>query len=270
MADTRIERISILIASLAVVVTLVLVGSARAREAVVPNLFVKYTMACTFTITDDAGATVSSVAPGPYQVYITTPAEFAYVTTPCNGPIRFQLTGPGVNLHTTLQDGDDDQASLSATFQPSSTYIAQDNNQPSVTRSVITTTAAAPATAPTTSSTSSSTPTSSSKGSSQPSLVGSAAVPFRGNLAAMISAAGRLTLTSKGKPVGTLKTGLYTFTVHDNSAKSGFSIQKLKSGAIALTGISYKGTHVKTVNLKAGQWTFFSPGGPKSYFIVNS
>jgi hypothetical protein len=45
-------------------------------------------------------------------------------------------------------------------------------------------------------------------------------------------------------------------------------IQKLKSSAIDLTSVGYKGTHVKTVNLKAGQWTFFSPSGKKNYFIV--
>ena len=227
-------------------------------------------MDCTFTITNASGASVSSIGPGPYQLDVTTPAEFAYVDTPCHGPIHFQLTGPGVDLHTTLQDGDDDQAFLSATFQPSSTYTAQDNNRPSVARGVITTTASGPATSPTGSSTSSNTSTSSPSGSSQPSLVGSAAVPFRGNLAATINAVGKLTLTSKGKPVGTLKAGLYTFTVRDNSTQRGFSIQKLKSSATALTGVGYTGTHVKMLNLKAGQWTFFSPGQSKTYFIVNN
>ena len=46
-------------------------------------------------------------------------------------------------------------------------------------------------------------------------------------------------------------------------------IQKLKASAITLTGVAYKGTHVKTLNLKAGQWTFFSPSGTKNYFIVS-
>jgi hypothetical protein len=76
-------------------------------------------------------------------------------------------------------------------------------------------------------------------------------------------------LTTKGKPVGNLKAGLYTFTVRDNSTKRGFSIQRLKSTEIDLTGVGYKGTHVKTVNLKAGQWMFFSPSGKKYYFIVS-
>ena len=81
--------------------------------------------------------------------------------------------------------------------------------------------------------------------------------------------AGKLALKTKGKSVNTLRAGLYTFTVVDQSAKRGFSIEKLKANAIALTGVGYKGTHIKTVNLKAGQWTFFSPGVPKTYFIVN-
>ena len=61
---------------------------------------------------------------------------------------------------------------------------------------------------------------------------------------------------------------MYTFTVVDKSATSGFAIQKLKANSLTLTGVAYKGTHVATINLKAGQWTFFSPSGTKNYFIV--
>ena len=46
------------------------------------------------------------------------------------------------------------------------------------------------------------------------------------------------------------------------------AIQKLKAKATTLTGVGYKGTHVASINLKPGQWTFFSPGGKKNYFIV--
>jgi hypothetical protein len=253
------------------------VPAGNARHSVLPTLYVNYTMNCTFAITDDSGKKVSSIAPGTYQVQVTTPVVFAdvdlsgtYDMTACKSFVQFQLTGAGVNDSTTLQDGDLDNDFLNATFQPSSTYTAVDNNQPSVARVVFTTTATGSPTAPAGSSTSSTSQSSSSKGSTQPSLVGSAIVAFRGNLAASIDAAGRLTLKTKGKPVATLRAGLYTFSVHDDSAKSGFSIQRVKASAIALTGIGYKGTHVKTVQLKAGQWTFFSPGGKKNYFIVVS
>jgi len=269
----RASLLSILAALLAAAAVLAPAGNARVGA--LPTLFVNYAMNCTFVVVDDTGKRVSSIAPGSYQVYVTTPQVFANVDlsgvfdmTACKSYTQFQLTGPGVNQSTTLQDGDEDKDLLQVTFAPSASYTFVDNNQPGVTRTVITTTATGTPTASTGGGNTSSGTSGSSKGSSQPSLVGSAAVPFRGNLAATVNTSGKLTLTLKGKPVGTLKSGLYTFTVHDNSAKSGFTVQKLKSAATALTGVAYKGTHVKSIQLKAGQWTFFTPSGAKNYFIV--
>jgi hypothetical protein len=176
----------------------------------------------------------------------------------------FHIFGPGVDYKAANVDT---QATFTATFQAGATYTAQDDLDPRIHLTMLATNAAPPVTTTTTT-----TPTSTTKTPPKPTssdIVGSGIVPFRGKLAATVSVAGKLTLTIKGKPVNTLKAGLYTFTVVDRSAKRGFSIEKLKSNAIALTGVGYKGTHVRTVNLKAGQWTFFSPGVSKSYFIVN-
>lgn len=271
----RSRFLSILVLVVAAAVVLVPVGSAR--QSTLPTLYVAYTMNCTFGVTDDSGKKVTQIAPGTYQVYVTTPQVFADVDltgisdmTACKSFTQFQLTGPGVNLFTTLQDGDEDKDLLKATFAPSSSYTMVDMNQPSVARAVITTTATGAPSSPVGPSTTGSGTSTTAKGSTQSSLVGSAVVPFRGKLAATVNAAGKLALTSKGKPVATLKTGLYTFTVVDSSAKSGFAIQRLKAGATTLTGVGYKGTHVASITLKAGQWTFFSPGGHKNYFIVSS
>jgi hypothetical protein len=251
----------------------VLVPASSARPSVLPTLYVVYTMNCTFVINDDAGKRVSSIAPGTYQIYVETPIVFADIDltgifdmTACKSFVQFKLTGPGVSLNTTLQDGDEDKELLNATFQPNATYTAVDSNQPSVARATFSTTATGSPSSPTGPG---STGTSSgSKGTTQKQLVGSAVVPFRGKLAATVDAAGKLALMMKGKSVGTLKSGLYTFTIVDKSATSGFAIQKLKAGATTLTSVPYKGTHVASINLKAGQWTFFSPGGKKNYFIV--
>ena len=85
-------------------------------------------MSCTFTITDDNGRRVSSIPPGTYQVLVTTPMVFADVDlsgifdmTACKSFVQFQLAGPGVNLSTTLQEGDEDKELLRAVFQPSAT-----------------------------------------------------------------------------------------------------------------------------------------------------
>jgi hypothetical protein len=250
-------------------------GRARADSAL-PTLYVAYAMNCTFTIVDDAGKAVSSIVPGYYQVQVTTPVPFASETvtenhdfTACKGSVQFQLTGPGVNLATTLDDGDGAFYQFTATFKAGATYTAQDNNQPLVARAVFTTTATGSPSSPALPAGSGGSST--AKPTVSHDIAGSAVVPFEGNLAATIDAAGKLALEEKGKAVGTLTAGLYTFTVVDMSATRGFTIQRVargvKSSAIALTGVGYKGTHAKTIDLKAGQWTFFSPGGKKTYFI---
>jgi hypothetical protein len=186
--------------------------------------------------------------------------------TACKGFVQFQLTGPGVNIQTTLQDGDEDKDLERATFQPSSTYVAQDNNQPGVTRTTFTTAASGSATGPT-STTSSSV---SAGGSSQQSLVGSAANPFRGSLDAIVYASGKLSLTRNGKVVTNLKTGRWTFSVDDESKKAGFAVQVLHGKATTITSAGYTGSHDATVELKPGRWDFFTPGGKRTPFFVSS
>ena len=188
--------------ALAMMAAIVPAAFAKRSDAVLPTLYVNYAMNCTFTITGDSGARVSSIPPGTYQVFITTPMVFADVDltgisdmTACKSFTQFSLTGPGVNLTTTLQDGDEDKELDKATFQPASTYVAVDNNQPGVARVSFTTTAtgsASDVTSPTSSS-------GSGKGDVQSSLLGSSSksgastttsLPLRGTLIATVSASG--------------------------------------------------------------------------------
>jgi hypothetical protein len=174
----------------------------------------------------------------------------------------YHLFGPGVDYKAANVDT---QATFTATFQVGGTYTAQDDLNPKIHLTMLATNATPVGPAPTTTTT----PTTKTPKPTSSDIVGSGIVPFRGKLVATVNAAGKLGLTSKGKAVSTLKTGLYTFTVVDQSSKSGFEIQKLKAKPVTLTAISYKGTHVATINLKAGQWWYFSPSGKKNYFIVN-
>jgi hypothetical protein len=268
------------LAALVVAAVLVPAGSAASRDTVLPTLYVAYAMNCTFAITDDGGRKVGSIAPGTYQVLVTTPVVFAGVDlsgtfdmTACKSFVQFQLTGPGVDLSTTLQEGDEDKEILKATFQASSTYTAQDLNQAAVTRLAFATAASGSPTAPSSPSTSS---TSSGKGTSSTDIVGSATTksapaaiaPLRGTLAGAVNAAGKLTLTKNGKGVTNLKAGRYTFTIQDGSAKADFTIQALRKTPVTLTGVAYVGTHRTTVTLKPGQWTFYSYNSKANYFIV--
>lgn len=278
------RRCSTLGAALLVAV-LVAVGSASARvstrasASVLPTLYVAYAMNCTFGITDDSGKPVSSIAPGTYQVQITTPVVFADVDlsgtfdmTACKSFVQFQLTGPGVNIATTLQEGDEDYGVFTAAFQPGGTYTAQDNNQPSVARAVFSTTTVGTAPSPTAPYTS----TGTGKGSQQTGLVGSSANsttstsdPLRGTLDATVSPAGKPKLTFKGKVVTTLKAGRYTVSVVDQSKTSGFIIQETRKASTTAAGISFVGRRTVTIDLQAGQWFFYPTFiGAKSYFIV--
>ena len=96
-----------------------------------------------------------------------------------------------------------------------------------------------------------------------------ATAPLRGTLVATVTASGTVKLTTKGRPVTSLKAGRYTFAVTDSSGKAGFNVQRIKSGAVTLTTSAFTGKRSKTLNLKAGQW-FFYPSfiGKKNYFIV--
>ncbi len=55
-----------------------------------------------------------------------------------------------------------------------------------------------------------------------------------------VSSSGKLTLTSSGKPVATLKAGEYTFKLTDKSKKAGFNLQAVKQSAKSLTGIAVR------------------------------
>ena len=254
------------IAALLLAAALAFTAQASAKTAALQTLYVTYSMKCTFTLTDDSGKNVTSIAPGTYQVQVTTPGSFSGVDlagvtdfTACKGSAQFQLTGPGVNVQTTLNDGDGSQDVLTATFQPSSTYVAQDNNQPSVTRVSFTTLAAGAGGTPgTTTSTGATTTTTTTAGTT-----------VKGTLNGAVSSSGRLTLTYKGKSVLTLTPGLYKVSVTDKSKKSGFVVEQLHRAATTISGVSFVGSRTVTINLTTGQWFFSSTAaGKKSGFAV--
>jgi hypothetical protein len=275
-----VPRLYTLTALLAVAAVLVPAAGAGVRQAQ-PTLYVEYTMNCTFTIHDDDGRRITSIPPGTYQIHITTPVVFATVDlsgifdmTACKGAVEFRLNGPGVNVATTLQDGDEDKDDFRETFQAGATYVAQDLNQPLVARAVFTTTAAgAPATP---ASPYSPSPSGNAKGSPSKDLVGSAlkTYPLRGALTASVDAAGRPKLVAKGKAVATLKEGRYRTTVTDQSKKAGFFFQLLgKNGGVVrsltVSNLAFVGKRTATVTLQKGQWVFAASGnGKKRYLIV--
>jgi len=274
----RVGRFSIPAATLAVCAVLAPAALARSTVTELPTLYVNYSLNCTFTITGDNGQTVTSIGPGEYEIDIMTPEPFAEIDlsgdlgnpadmTACRSYVQFQLTGPGVNVTSSLSDGDSAFALLQAVFQPSSTYTAVDLNQPSVARDVFTTTATSTATTLTNPSSGS---TSVTKGTPSQDIVGSALPPLRGSLDATVYADGRLSLTRNGNAFTSLKTGDWNFSVDDESHKAGFEVQILHGKTQTVSTAAYVGSDVVTLTLKPGRWFFFTPGGKKKEFFVTS
>src|SRR2546427_694075 len=81
-------------------------------------------------------------------------------------------------------------------------------------------------------------------------VVGSGLLPYRGSLAALVSATGKLSLTRDGKRVTSLKAGRYTITVVDRSVKAGFTLKKVTRGPLPLTSAAFVGR--KSARLQLG------------------
>jgi hypothetical protein len=260
---------------LLVVLAAALFASGGANTATInPTLYFNYTMNCTFSVVDDSGNPVTSVAPGQYQIDVRTPVPFGTIPknfsdmTACKGMPQFQLTGPGVNISTTLTAGCESDESYPATLQPSATYVAVDLNQPTVARASFTTLASGTPqkiTSPYTN-------TNLGKGTPNQSIVGSAlTAATKATLAGTLTPRGAVTLTMKGKPVTKLAPGKYTFAITDKSTRASFDLLGPKSPKKQnLTGSAFVGKKSVTVTLTKGRWTFLSGLGQIHFFTVGS
>jgi hypothetical protein len=273
MASAR--SISSLIATVLVAAVIAPAGTPVAPPDLAGLYFV-YTMNCTFTVQNDSGNVVTSIAPGKYDVTVRTPIQFGTVPlnemtgadpmTACKGMVQFQLTGPGINLNTTLLSGCGQDQQFTETFLPSSTYTAQDNNQASATRTTFTTAATGSPTPPPAIATG---PNAAATQSSD--IVGSGAKgAVQGTLTARLLANGALTLMENGKAVSKLEAGKYRVTIADRSAKGGVTVQSAKLGSsTTLTTPAFVGTKTTTLILKAGTWTYYSGLGKIHRFVVS-
>jgi hypothetical protein len=235
----------------------VLVAAPRGQAAF-PSLYVNYkTEDCTFRLTNDSGAAVSTIAPGTYQIVITTPDPYGVFgqtdgLAACKGFIQFRLNGPGVSVYTTLDYGDGTSEIYPATFQPGATYTIQDDNNIAGTRRTInvsTSGSAAPAPSP-------------AKGTS------AGASDALATLHGIVARNGKLSLRRNGKAVTSLKAGRYTFSIDDQSTKLGFRLQVLNGKAQTITSAGYVGWQETTLTLVPGRWSFFTPGGQRTVFVV--
>jgi len=205
--------------------------------------------------------TPTTIPPGLYNLFMDDSAGV-------EGP-QFDLKGPGVSFVENMFYGENPSETFTAEFQPGSTYTWRNDEQPNavftfVTSSTGGSTSAGGATG------SGATSSGSKVGKPSTDIVGSAIVPLRGALDAIVYKNGKLSLTRNGKPVTSLKTGRYTFSVDDESSTKGFSLQLLKGKPQTITSKAYVGSHDVTVTLKPGRWFYFTPAGRQTTFFVSS
>jgi hypothetical protein len=186
----------------------------------------------------------------------------------------FQLLGPGIELGTDLQQGDDKSEIYNESLAAASTYTFSDRALPGLAPIVFRTsgTAVSPVSSQPTTTTTDTPGVSSGSHTSNSGPVGSKiGAPIRGTLTATVSPEGRLELTRAGKAVGTLKTGRYRVAVVDKSRKAGFVMSRVRARPISLTTARFTGSRSTTLLLQVGQWSFRpSTTGHKSYFAVVS
>jgi hypothetical protein len=245
------------------------VAAPSMQAADLPTLYVDYRDDCTFRLTNDAGATVTSVAPGSYQVAISTEEPFGSYPlstlsdlTACRGNVSFRMTGPGVDVFTTLDGGDSTFAIFGVVLQAGGTYTLQDDRNVAGTRRTIASSSSTPAVTPTSRPSTATAP----KPEAKPNL--DAVGKVKGKLAASVTTAGKLALTYKGKPVSELRSGRYSITVLDETSRSGFKLQRRGKAATTVSTKAFLGRRTVTVALARGQWMFYSSPSAKHYFVV--
>ena len=218
-----------------------------------------------------AVAASGTVVPaGVYQVVVNNPyrddADIVH---------KFDLEGPGVELVTDMNEGEELQDAWDETLQPSSTYTWQDDYAPSEHGSFRTSATVAASSGGSTGGsvgsggqTDSNTPT---LPSAKQSAAGTAIplAPFRGTLRGIVKTAGTISLTRNGNKVGSLTAGRYKIVVADGSRRSGFDVQESGLRVHVVTTVPFVGKRALTLNLAAGQWFFYSTfTGKKTYFFV--
>jgi hypothetical protein len=251
----------------AVAALLVVAPVAGGRTTANPALQVHFSLTGTITVTLPDGTPVG-VTSGPPTVI---PA--GYYTVLLFGPggcaniPYFDLNGPGESISNNLTEGELDNDTVNAYFQPNSTYTWRNRANPGTVYTFVTSgqvAGAPPAHAgPGGLSSSNHTTVSSTD------FVGSAILPLRGTIKVAVTSAGKLTLAYDGKSVSRLKAGRYTLAVADESATSGFMLQKKGHVAKLITSRKFVGKQsVVKFELTAGSWIFAPSGGGKQSFTI--
>jgi hypothetical protein len=253
-------------ASVAVVGLLTFAPVAQTHRAATPTLRITFTTSGTITVTLPDGTPVGTTSGSPTTIPAGSYTLLFYGPGECINLPLFELRGPGVNINDDMLGGETDVHTLYATFLPNTTYTWHSDRSESIVYSFRASTDVVN-TPSSTQSPQTSTTASHPKPTSQD-IVGSAIMPFRGTLMGAVSAAGRLTVASKGRSVTRLKPGRYTVAVVDRSSTDGFVLEKAKHAPLSVTGRTFLGKRSLSVALSAGTWLVMPHAGKATYSIV--
>jgi hypothetical protein len=259
MISSALRLVAVLGVALAI-----LTSAAQGRTAAPLSLKVNFSLNGAITVTLPNGTPVGSTSGSPTVI----PA--GYYIVDMNGPggcaamPHFTLRGPGVQIFDNLNEGESDHVEYNANLMPNSTYVWSSDAAPGVAHTF--------ATSPDVVGTAPPRPANGLSSSNHTTVkstdfVGSQILPFRGKITAAVSTAGKLSLAYNGKSIGRLNAGRYTIAVTDKSTLSGFTLQKLRHAATALSGRAFVGKKSAKVELTPGKWVF-SPGGGKQPYTI--
>jgi hypothetical protein len=250
------------LATLCVLAVVLGVPSAGTARQSVSELLITYVGSSSLRLAVN-GSTVPNGGAIPADSYNVLVDDADYATP------RFVLSGPAVNINSDLNStgmGIDRPATFGP-FTLQGSYTARDSNM----GATLTFSASGTAAGGTTTGGSTTGGTAGGTGSadSSGSVGGSTSGKALGTLFGAVSAAGRVALTFGGKPVRSLKPGLYTITVADHSSRKGLVAQQLGFPALTLSGVAAIGSRSSKVSLSSGKWFVQATGGgPKLYFNV--
>jgi hypothetical protein len=256
-----------LVGCIALLAGLLLVApAAQGHESVQLTLNVLFDATGAINVATPDGTPVGVTSGAPTQI----PA--GYYSIELQGPggctltPYFQLIGPGISLTDNMAQGEEWETEYVEFLQPNSTYTWRNSQFPNVPHVFQTNGNVIGTQAPRVVWT----PPKGAKGSANSSIIGSAALPNRGTVTAAVTAAGKITLAYKGKPVTKLARGKYTITVDDQSKSAGFVLAKGKVGTLNLTDIAFVGKRTAFVTLARGTYTVATkPGATPTKIVVS-
>ena len=242
-------------------------GSSHAAVSPTMHAFVHEDNSIGLTFDDGTGIgnqdrTPPTIPPGAYTIRVIDDAT----------EHNFHLFGPGVDMATDT--GGVSSPTWSVTLQPGSTYKFQCDTHFDFMYGVFQTSGTASSSGGSTGGSSGGTSsggTSSGGTSSGGTSSGGSQTVLLGTLSGTVGAVGKLTLALRGKPVTKLKAGHYKIAVSDKTHVRSFVVKEKGHPAITISSAPFVGTHSVTLNLTAGQWTYYTSAGAKSTssFVVS-